>query len=139
GFGKATVRNGYVEFFPGLTTRRATLPSFMTDANLIGRFTNQEVVDSAGNVVVQNPQPGTTGNLSQRFFQGPINLRFDAALSKRVRIGEGKSFSIRADAVNILNHPVWGDPNTDINSANFGRITTATGSRTITVGARVDF
>jgi hypothetical protein len=38
-----------------------------------------------------------------------------------------------------LNKPVWGDPNLDINSANFGRITTATGARSITINLRVDF
>jgi hypothetical protein len=138
-FGKAIAHDGFVEFFPTLKTQRAATPNFAGDANLAGRFTNQVVVDAAGNIVAQNPEPGRTGNLSQRFYAGPPNLRFDAALSKRVRIGEGKSFSIRADAVNILNHPVWGDPNTDINSNSFGRITTATGSRTITLGARVDF
>ncbi len=114
-------------------------PNFGGDANLAGRFTNQVVVDGSGNIVLQNPQPGTTGNTSQRIYAGPTNLRFDAALSKRIRIGESKSFTIRADAVNVLNHPVWGDPNTDINSNIFGRITTATGSRTVTINARVDF
>jgi len=97
------------------------------------------VVDGSGNVILQNPQPGTTGSASQRVYAGPTNLPFDAALSKRIRIGESKSFTIRADAVNVLNHPVWGDPNTDINSNIFGRITTATGSRTVTINARVDF
>ena len=38
-----------------------------------------------------------------------------------------------------LNRPVWGRPTTNINSTNFGRITTATGNRTITFNARVDF
>jgi len=38
-----------------------------------------------------------------------------------------------------LNKPQWGLPNTNINSTTFGRITTATGSRTILMNARVDF
>jgi hypothetical protein len=63
----------------------------------------------------------------------------DAALSKKFVIDESKSFTIRADAVNVLNTPVWGNPNTDINSNSFGRITTATGARTITLSGRVDF
>jgi len=54
-------------------------------------------------------------------------------------------FTIRADAVNVLNRPVWDNPNTDINSNSFGRITqhpmnpNITGARTITINARIDF
>jgi hypothetical protein len=39
----------------------------------------------------------------------------------------------------VLNHPIWGNPSTDINSVSFGRITTASGVRTITLNARFDF
>jgi hypothetical protein len=63
----------------------------------------------------------------------------DAALQKKFAIDESKSFTVRADAVNVLNTPVWGNPNTDINSNAFGRITTATGARTVTVSGRFDF
>jgi hypothetical protein len=138
-FGQVKVRNGYVEYFSNLKTQLAPVPNFGGNATVAGRFTNQVVVDSAGNIVLQNPGPGSTGNTSFRWFEGPANLRMDAALTKRFRIDERKSFTIRADAVNFLNHPVWGNPNTDINSNGFGRITTATGNRRITVGARIDF
>ena len=92
-------------------------------------------------IVLQNPPPGTTGNtpLYLPYVHGPGNLGLDMALLKRVRIGESKTFTVRADAVNILNRPIWGNPNTNINSTTFGRITTATGNRTITFNARVDF
>ena len=43
------------------------------------------------------------------------------------------------DAVNVLNRPTWDNPTTDINSASFGRITGAGGTRTITINARIDF
>ena len=66
-------------------------------------------------------------------------ISVDMALLKRVRIGESKTFTVRADGVNILNRPIWGNPNTNINSTTFGRITTATGNRTIAFNARVDF
>jgi hypothetical protein len=47
--------------------------------------------------------------------------------------------TLRADVINLLNKPQWGNPVTNINSATFGRITTATGNRTVTINARVDF
>src|SRR5262249_20637950 len=40
-FGKATVRDGFVEFFPGVKTQPAPRPNFGGDASLPGRFTNQ--------------------------------------------------------------------------------------------------
>jgi hypothetical protein len=137
-FGKAQVRSGFVEYFENLKTAAAPAPNF-NNATVAGRFTNQVVRDQNNNIVLQNPQPGTTGNTSQRWFEGPAQWRADAALTKKVLISEGKTFTIRADAVNVLNKPVWGNPNTDINSNLFGRITTATGSRTITISGRVDF
>jgi hypothetical protein len=139
--GKVQKRAGFVEYFENLRTQRAPLPNFGGDPALPGRFSNQVVVDSAGNIILQNAQPGTTGNtaLNLSGIEGPANLGLDIALSKRVRIAEGKTFTIRADAINFLNSPQWGNPNTDINSASFGRITSASGSRTITINARVDF
>jgi len=71
--------------------------------------------------------------------KGPGALGLDMALTKRVRLTEKTMFTLRGDAINILNKPQWGLPNTNINSTSFGRITSATGSRTILIGARVDF
>src|SRR5262245_44060694 len=73
-YAKATVRDGFVEFFPTLKVTRAPLPNFGGDANLAGRFTNQVVTDASGNIILANPEPGKTGNLSQRVFAGPPNL-----------------------------------------------------------------
>jgi len=109
---------------------------------LPGRFSNQVVSDRAGNIVLQNPVPGKTGNTAVGFpsLRGPAMLNLDMALSKRIRIGENnRTFTMRLDAVGFLNRPIWADPTTDINSTTFGRITTASGSRVVTLNARVDF
>jgi hypothetical protein len=60
-------------------------------------------------------------------------------MSKKVVFRESMSFTIRADAIDILNRPVWANPNTNINSNDFGRITNASGNRTVTLSARFDF
>jgi hypothetical protein len=40
----------------------------------------------------------------------------------------------------VLNHPNWGNPNVNINSTQFGRITLPnSGNRQFTFGARLDF
>ncbi|HSP68333.1 MAG TPA: hypothetical protein VLN48_11435, partial [Bryobacteraceae bacterium] len=133
--------NGVVQYFRGLSTKAAPQPNFGGDPTLPTRFTNQVVVDSAGNIIFQNPQPGKTGNTAQNLpgFRGPSNLGFDMSLNKQVRIREGWNLSFRADAVRLLNTPIWGNPNTNINGTSFGTITTASGSRTITLNVRLDF
>jgi hypothetical protein len=139
--GNVEVGKGFVQYFANLKTQAAKQPNFGGDTSLPGRFTNQVVVDASGNVILQNPEPGTTGNTAVNLprVKGPGTLGLDMALSKRVRINEKTMFTLRADAINILNKPQWGLPNTNINSTTFGRITSATGSRTVLVNARVDF
>ena len=138
--------NGYVSYFDTLKTQPAPTPNFgslpgETGNVLGGVFTNQVLVDASGNTLMQVPTPGRIGAMSFRSSQirGPGQLNFSAAVTKTIRITEGKTFTLRADAVNVLNKPQWGDPNTNINGATFGRITTATGSRKVTLGARIDF
>jgi hypothetical protein len=46
---------------------------------------------------------------------------------------------LRLDAINVLNRPNFGNPNVNINSTSFGRITAATGSRAFTINTRVSF
>jgi hypothetical protein len=141
GIGNVHEADGFVEFFQGLSTQRAPQPNFGGNATIAGCFTNQVVVDKSGNIILQNPDPGKAGNLALSLsgVEGPSRLGLDMAVQKRTRIREKTLFTIRADAVNILNRPMWSTPNTDINSTSFGRITTATGTRTITINARVDF
>src|SRR5262249_6011832 len=106
-------------------------------------FTNQVLVDASGNIIMQNPNPGAVGTMSSNAatIRGPGMLSFNGALTKSVRISEGKTFTLRADIVNLLNKPQWGNPNTNINAPTFGRITTVVGNaqRLVTINARVDF
>jgi hypothetical protein len=47
--------------------------------------------------------------------------------------------TFRADALNVLNKPIWNTPNLNINNTSFGQITGAGGNRNVVVGARIDF
>jgi len=149
--GKVEKAATFVQYFSNLAVQAPLpgqpfpYPDFGADPNTVktlqGRYTNQLITDASGNIILQNPVPGKTGNTALNFpgLHGPANLGLDMALSKKFRIDETKSFTMRADAVNVLNKPIWGNPTTNINSQNFGRITTATGNRTITFNARIDF
>jgi hypothetical protein len=141
--------NGFVQYFPGLSAQNAPTPNFGGDPSLPGRFTNLQVVNSSGQPVLTNPDPGTTGNTAYYLpgVRGPGLMGFNASASKLFRITESKSFTLRADAVNLMNKPQWGySPTsgaigitTNIDSPSFGRITSASGNRMITVYARFDF
>lgn len=96
----------------GVTTLQATS----------GACTNNAVADSTGRLLIVNSAPGKLGNLGDGVIVGPGSFRFDLSASKTVRVDESKSFQIRIDAQNVLNHPTLGDPNLNINSANFGQI-----------------
>jgi hypothetical protein len=135
--GAVNVTGTGVEYFSGLKVQQASSAGLPT--SIAGRLTNQVIVNSAGQIVLANPVAGRTGTTSQNLITGPSQLGFNMSLAKKINVTESKSFSIRADVINMLNHPIWGNPTTDINSLTFGRITTAGGVRTVTLNARFDF
>jgi hypothetical protein len=62
--------------------------------------------------------------LGENTLRGPKALYFDMNLVKRFQISESKTFEMRIDAINILNHPNFANPSTALNTNNtFGRIT----------------
>jgi hypothetical protein len=80
------------------------------------------IADSSGRIVLQNPMPGTRGNLGQRTIIGPGDWTLDGSLSKSIKITESKIVQIRFDATNVLNHPNLGNVEYSINDEDFGTI-----------------
>jgi hypothetical protein len=87
-------------------------------ANLRTFCTLQAVADASGKVLIQNPQPGTRGNIGRQTVENPGSWDFDANLRKTFRISESKTLQIRFDATNILNHPAPSNPTLSINATN---------------------
>jgi hypothetical protein len=52
---------------------------------------------------------------------------------------EHKTLQIRAEAFNVLNHPQWGTPRTDISSSNPGQITSTSGERQVQFALKLMF
>src|SRR5207253_6200883 len=73
--------------------------------------------------VLQNSLPGTQGTQGARMLRLPGRWFFDAAISKTFKLSESKTLQFRVDANNILNHPNPGEPNFNVVSADFGRVT----------------
>lgn len=127
-------------YFDGL--RQAPDPSIAgltTAQGIRERSTLQAIADSSGRLLLVHPTPGVLGNLAPQFLEGPGSFRFDLNLIQRVRISESKNLEFRADAINFTNSPDFDNPNTDISSPNFGRITGAGGNRVVVVGVRFNF
>ena len=66
---------------------------------------NAQMDADTGEVLFQNPMPGTRGNFASGQFTSPLTWNTDLALTKVIRIAEGKSFQLRVDATNVFNHP----------------------------------
>jgi hypothetical protein len=65
---------------------------------------------------------------------------FDAVLMKNISLGSEQRLEVRIEAQNVLNHPVFGDPNTSFGSTSFGQITgTKVGARQMMMGLKYRF
>ena len=82
---------------------------------------------------------GRFGTLGRNVFHGPGDMNFDVTMMKRTKIGESKILEFRAEFFNIFNHAQFGNPNGNIGSANFGRITTTDDPRLIQFGLKFTF
>ena len=58
-------------------------------------------------------------------FRGPGNWNIDFSIFRGFPIGgAGKRVEFRTEVFNLTNTPMWGRPNNDVTSNNFGRTTT---------------
>jgi hypothetical protein len=86
------------------------------------------------------PALGTFGNVTYRSVEGPGYWNIDMGLSKVVGLGASRSLELRLETFNLLNNFNWGDPSTNFNSVQFGRITAMAGSpRVIQFGIKYGF
>ncbi len=95
----------------------------------------------SGNILVENPPPGSLGSLSPTNFRGLGSFTLNLQLSKPVVLNRERNIvmTFRGDAINLLNKPIWGNPNLNIDSTSFGQITSASGTRSINLTLRVTF
>jgi hypothetical protein len=138
--GKVTKVANRVVYFDGYTQIQDPGIANITTLNgLRAGYNNRAIVAPNGQIVLVNPQPGEVGTIGKAWIKGPGSIRFDVNVIKRFRIQESKEFEFRVDAINVLNTPIFANPNMNINSNDFGRITNASGVRSFVVNARVNF
>lgn len=140
--GKAVMTSTFPAYFPAGTFTIASDPQCAAVTTLQttqASCTNNALFDASGHPLVVNSQPGKLGNLGNGAIYGPGTVRFDLSATKTVKIRESQSAQVRIDATNVLNHPLFGNPNLNIDSNTFGQITTVTGSRTFQGTLRFSF
>jgi hypothetical protein len=79
------------------------------------------------------------GNLGFNTVRGPSGFGLDAAIHKSFPIRERHRLTFRAEAFNMLNHKVLGNPVAAVNNPNFGRILGASGGRNIQLALKYQF
>lgn len=84
-------------------------------------------------------QAGSTGNLGRNFINGPKFINWDAGLSKSIRFTESIRLQLRAEVFNVINRANYFVGDYNVNSTDFGRITTTYAPRVVQFGARFDF
>jgi hypothetical protein len=79
---------------------------------------------------IPNP-PGLWGGIGRGTLVGPSSWNVNAAISRRFLVGEASRVEFRAEAFNALNVFRKGNPNTTLNSSDFGRIRSALDPRIV--------
>jgi len=87
----------------------------------------------------QLPVQFTFGNVGRGVVDAPGTNNFDFSLLKVFRLFEGHTLQFRGEFFNAFNHPLFNAPNMNVDSSNFGRITSARAARQIQFGLRYQF
>ena len=82
---------------------------------------------------------GTFGNSAKNMLRGPRYFNTDVALLKVTRISQTIDLQFRAEFFNIFNNVNFNAPNSNVASAQFGRITSALDPRIIQFGLKLLF
>lgn len=85
------------------------------------------------------PAQFTLGNAPRNLMRGPGSKVTNLSLMKNVYVAGRARVQLRAEVFNLFNTVNWGNPNTQLAAANFGRITSAGQLRRMELGAKFLF
>jgi outer membrane receptor protein involved in Fe transport len=120
-------------------------------ADLVGTVVKQGNIGSEGTYydpsAWRQPAAGTLGNTDRNQFRGPGAWNFDFSLFRAFPIGASRRLEFRMETANLFNTPKFANPNGDLTSGNFMRITAIANSngvnhypeRQIRLGLRFSF
>ena len=79
------------------------------------------------------------GNLGFNALRGPARFGFDFALHKTFPVREHHTLTFRAEAFNVLNHPIFNLPVNRVSNPIFGFITSAGDGRNVQLALKYQF
>lgn len=86
-----------------------------------------------------NPLSGQWGDAGRNIITGPIQFNLNASVGRVFRIGERRSFDLRFDSTNVLNHVTYTSWNTTFGNAQFGLPVSANAMRSMQLTLRFRF
>jgi hypothetical protein len=120
---------------PSNTNSFGGIPDRIADGNLPS---NQRTIDLWFDpAAFAVPQNGAFGNSGVNILEGPGQHIHNLSLNKRFALGEVMNLDFFSRMTNVFNHANFNFPRTDISAANPGRITSASGGRSIQLELRL--
>jgi hypothetical protein len=120
-----------------------TRPDYVGGQTILGNYrqTLQYLNRSAFEPVQENSLGNAIrlGNVGRNALRGPGRWNFDMSFGKNFTLKERYRFQIRTDLFNAFNHTNYSNVDLNVESGNFGRITSTTGAREIQLNARFVF
>lgn len=135
--GIVTAYSGFT-FSPGagidqsLTGNGADRPDVVGDWRMPGnRSQGEQILRWFQTSAFTLPREGSFGNAGRNILRGPSSFNVDWGLFKQIPVREGHNVQFRTEFFNIFNHTNLGLPDSNLQSPNFGRITSAGSPRII--------
>jgi Carboxypeptidase regulatory-like domain/TonB dependent receptor len=124
---------------PPISGFAASRPNVVGDPNGGPRTVDEWLSRSAFQRLNPQTQAGQFGNAGRNIARGPSYTNVDVSLLRTFQVTDGLRLQFRAESFNVANHPNFGLPVADLNSANFGRILSAGPPRLIQFGLKLIF
>ena len=129
---RLNVTSGIDNAFTGIGNQR---PNRVSDDFYGGTLTNY-----LNRAAFAQPAPGTLGNLPRNAVVGPDRWNVHLAVSRLIALAGTQRVELRLESFNLFNQFNWGNPSTNFNSGQFGRITSQNGDpRIMQFGIKYDF
>ena len=129
---RLNILSGLDNAFNGIANQR---PNKVSDDFYGGTLTNY-----LNRAAFAQPAAGTFGDLTRNAAVGPDYWNFNLAMSRLIPVATNQQFELRLEVFNLFNRFNWGVPVVNVNSGQFGRITTQAGTpRIMQLGIKFDF
>ena len=130
----------------GCTCQSINTPGNSQSPDLVGQFHKLYGINTApwfdtsafADPTILAGRP-TFGNVGRYILSGPGFFNLDAALFKNIRLTERFNLEFRTDWYSASNTPQFNNPGQTFGDSTFGRVTGASGARTIDLGLKLGF